>query len=92
MGTASGGGASASINHLHEGLALSLEGSVEKNSDLLGRNAQWAKRQKIKKLPKYLCVQFMRFFWKATPDSRDHSGVKCKIVRAVNFSEVGLLM
>ena len=29
----------------------------------------------------------MRFFWKATPDSRDHAGVKCKIVRAVNFTQ-----
>jgi hypothetical protein len=52
---------------------------VEKYSDVLGRNAVWTKTQRIKKLPRYLCVQFMRFFWKATPDSRDHVGVKCKV-------------
>ena len=75
------------VNHLHEGLQLALSGTVEKNSDVLGRNAIWSKKQKISKLPRYLCVQFMRFFWKATPDSRDHAGVKCKIVRAVNFTQ-----
>ena len=30
----------------------------------------------------------MRFFWKATPDSRDHRGLKCKILRAVSFPDV----
>ena len=87
LGTVGSSGGSG-INHLHEGLKLSFEGSVEKNSGVLGRNAQWSKKQKIAKLPKYLCVQFMRFFWKATPDSRDHVGVKCKIVRAVNYTQV----
>ena len=27
----------------------------------------------------------MRFFWKATPQSRDHSGISCKIMRKVKF-------
>jgi ubiquitin carboxyl-terminal hydrolase 14 len=30
-------------------------------------------------------VQFGRFYWKATPDSQDHSGVKCKVMRPVTF-------
>jgi len=30
----------------------------------------------------------MRFFWKATPDSRDHEGVKCKITRPVAFDTI----
>ena len=29
----------------------------------------------------------MRFFWKATPESRDHRGLKCKILRAVSFPD-----
>ena len=29
----------------------------------------------------------MRFFWKATPDSADHTGVKCKIMRPVSFTD-----
>jgi ubiquitin carboxyl-terminal hydrolase 14 len=48
---------------------------------LLGRNAVWKKTLRINRLPKYLCVQFMRFYWKATPESRDHTGVKCKMLR-----------
>lgn len=48
---------------------------------MLGRNATWKKTLRINRLPKYLCVQFMRFYWKATPESRDHAGVKCKMLR-----------
>lgn len=29
-----------------------------------------------------------RFFWKATPDNADRTGVKCKIMKAVTFPEV----
>ena len=29
----------------------------------------------------YICVHFMRFFWKLTPESKDHTGVNCKIMR-----------
>lgn len=83
-----GVGSSIVINHLHEGLKLSLEGVVDKTSPILGRNAEWSKRSKIAKLPQYICIQFMRFFWKATPESRDHQGVKCKILRPVSFLEV----
>jgi ubiquitin carboxyl-terminal hydrolase 14 len=83
-----GPGSSTAINHLHDGLKLGLEGTVEKNSEVLGRNALWNKHQRISKLPRFLCVQFMRFFWKETPESRDHTGVKCKILRPVTFTEV----
>lgn len=83
-----GMGSQVTVDHLHEGLSLALEGSVEKHSEVLGRNAVWNKRQKINTLPRYLCVQFMRFFWKATPESMDHAGVKCKIMRPVSYPEV----
>lgn len=61
-----------------------LEGTIEKHSDVLDRNAVWKKTLRINRLPKYLCVQFMRFYWKATPESRDHAGVKCKMLRVRN--------
>ena len=32
-------------------------------------------------------AQFMRFFWKATPESADHQGVKCKMMKPVTFNE-----
>ena len=72
-------------NHVSEGLKIGLEGTLEKNSQVLGRNAIWKKELRINKLPKYLCVQFMRFYWKLTPDSRDHTGVKCKMLRPISF-------
>ena len=65
-----------------------MEGTFIKHSSVLGRDAVWHKQQRIASLPKYLCFQFMRFFWKATPDNRDHVGVKCKIMRAVTYPEV----
>lgn len=83
-----GSGSTESVNHLYEGLKLGLEGTLEKFSTVLGRNAVWNRKQRVTSLPRYLCFQFMRFFWKPTPESRDHRGVKCKILRAVSFPEV----
>lgn len=77
-----------SIDHMQDGIKLGLEDKIEKYSAVLGRDAVWRKQQRLSSLSRYLCVQFMRFFWKATPDSRDHRGVKCKIMRAVSFPEV----
>jgi len=80
-----GSGAVLTVDHMIEGLRLGLEDNVEKHSLLLQRNAIWMKKQRLASLPKYLCIQFMRFFWKPTPESTDHTGVKCKIMRAVSF-------
>lgn len=83
------GGSDASsqvnITHIGEGIQLSLAGKLEKHSDVLGRNAQWTRSQKIARLPPYLVVQFGRFYWKETPDSQDHAGVKCKVMKPVAF-------
>lgn len=76
------------ITHIAEGIQLSLTGKLEKYSDVLGRNAQWTRSQKIVRLPPYLVVQFGRFYWKATPDSQDHAGVKCKVMKPVAFHSV----
>ncbi len=79
---------SAPVDYLHEGLKLFLHGTIEKNSPILGRNALWQISTSISKLPKYICVQFMRFFWKETPESTEHQGIKCKILRMVTFPDV----
>lgn len=83
-----GAGAAVNIDHMHEGVKLGFEGTLEKHSSVLGRNALWKKTSRIASLPRYICVQFMRFFWKATPESRDHRGVKCKVLRSVSYPEV----
>lgn len=82
-----GSGPSSQVNvtHIAEGIQLSLTGKLEKYSDVLGRNAQWTRSQRFARLPPYLVVQFGRFYWKATPDSQDHAGVKCKVMKPVGF-------
>lgn len=69
----------AQVNFLQDGLRNGLKENIEKNSEILGRNANFEINRKISKLPKYLTVHFVRFFWK-----RD-SGKKAKIMRKVQF-------
>ena len=73
------------VDHLFQGVLAGFEGSIELHSPVAGRNALWKKTTRIDRLPRYICVQFMRFFWKATPGSRDHAGISCKIMRKVKF-------
>jgi len=77
--------AQVNVSHIAEGINLSLSGKIEKHSDILGRNAIWTRTQRIARLPPVLVVQFGRFYWKATPDSQDHQGVKCKVMKPVTF-------
>lgn len=83
-----GAGSTQQIAHIGEGIKLGLTGTVDKFSEVLNKDAIWTKTTKIKRLPPYICVQFMRFYWKATPDSRDHVGVKCKIMKPVTFPNI----
>ena len=78
------------VNHVAEGIALSLEeGNIEKHSAALQRNALWRRTARLARLPPILVVQFGRFYWKATPDSQDHpNGVKCKVMKPVAFSTI----
>lgn len=78
--------AATNVSHLAEGIELSLSGKIEKHSDVLGRNAVWTRKQRIARLPPVICVQFGRFYWKQTPDSQDHAGVKCKVMKPVTFN------
>ena len=43
---------------------LGLKGTLEKRSPVLGRDALWTRTTRISRLPRYLCVQFMRFYVK----------------------------
>ena len=52
------------INSLQEGLDISLTGELEKFSEALQRNAVFKKTSKVSKLPSYLTIQFVRFYWK----------------------------
>lgn len=70
---------SGATNHLRDGIASSLTEKIEKNSDALGRETTFTKTSQISRLPKYLTVHFMRFFW------RRDTQKKAKIMRKVSF-------
>ncbi|KAK2760258.1 deubiquitinating enzyme [Arachnomyces sp. PD_36] len=67
------------INHLRDGLSAGLEEKIEKTSPTLDRNAIYTKRSRVARLPKYLAVHFVRFFWKRETQK------KAKIMRKVSF-------
>jgi ubiquitin carboxyl-terminal hydrolase 14 len=66
-------------NFMRDGILAALTTKLEKQSEVLGRNANWTKTSKINRLPKYLVVHFVRFYWK-----RD-TNKKAKILRKVKF-------
>ncbi|KAG7836532.1 hypothetical protein KL942_004786 [Ogataea angusta] len=66
-------------NFLKDGLMSNLKETIEKNNESLGRNSTYEITRKITRLPKYLNIHFVRFFWK-----RD-TGKKSKILRKVQF-------
>lgn len=66
-------------NHLQDGIMAGLEEQIEKQSPTLNRNAVYTKRSRIARLPKYLTVHFVRFFWKRETQK------KAKIMRKVTF-------
>ena len=70
---------SGTINHLRDGILAGLEEKLEKRSTFLDRNAIYTKRSRISRLPKYLTVHFVRFFWKREAQK------KAKIMRKVTF-------
>ncbi|CAI5942998.1 unnamed protein product, partial [Closterium sp. NIES-65] len=70
---------SSDVNLLHEGIKRGLRTELEKVSASLGRSAVFAKESLIARLPHYLTVQFVRFFWKR------ESQQKAKILRRVTY-------
>ena len=70
---------SGTTNHLRDGIGSGLEENITKHSPSLDRDALYTKSSHISRLPKYLTVHLIRFFWK--PEIRK----KAKIMRKVTF-------
>ncbi|CAA0821119.1 Ubiquitin carboxyl-terminal hydrolase 6 [Striga hermonthica] len=70
---------SQEVNHLHEGLKSGLKSELEKPSPALGCSAIYSKDSRINGLPRYLTIQFVRFFWKRETNQ------KAKILRKVDY-------
>ena len=68
--------------HLYTALEVNLDEVIEKNSALLGREAQYSKKSKMARLPPCLAVQFVRFAW------RKDTAKRAKILRQVSFPAV----
>jgi len=66
-------------NHLPEGIKIALNEELEKTSETLGRTATYTRNSRIARLPKYLPVHLVRFFW------RRDSKMKAKIMKKVTF-------
>ena len=73
---------------LVEGLKKSLKENIEMFSDSLQRNSFFEKTQYINRLPNYLNVQFMRFFWKSANTATGAKAGKAKILKSVLFSKI----
>ena len=71
--------ASQEVRHLGEGINAALTDSYTKTSPTLNREAEYQAKSKISRLPRYLPVHFVRFYWKN--DVRK----KAKILRKVTF-------
>lgn len=66
-------------SHLRDGIIKGLEEKIDKHSPTLDRDALYTKTSRISRLPKYLTVHFVRFFWRR--DIRK----KTKIMKKVTF-------
>lgn len=76
------------IDTLEEGLDIGLKGELEKYSEIADRNCIYEKTQKISQLPSYLCVNFVRFYWKAASQVGGTKAGKAKILKKVVYPKV----
>jgi len=64
---------------LPQGIMHGLEGTLEKNSPTLNRQAVYTTKSRVARLPKYVMTQLVRFYYKADTQK------KCKIMRPIKF-------
>ncbi|KAK3580958.1 hypothetical protein CHS0354_006985 [Potamilus streckersoni] len=67
------------VKYMETGLRLRLEEEVTKQSPTLGRDAIYKKVSKISRLPGYLAIQFVRFYFK------EKEAINAKILKDVKF-------
>ncbi|CAH2242264.1 jg25195 [Pararge aegeria aegeria] len=70
---------SQDVKYLQSGLRSKMSEQITKMSDTLGRDAVYTKTSKISRLPAYLTVQFVRFFFK------EKESINAKILKDVKF-------
>jgi len=73
---------SQDVKYLHTGLKARLEEQITKKSTTLDRDAVYTKKSLISRLPAYLPVEMVRFFYK------EKEAVNAKILKDVKFPMV----
>ncbi|XP_042237979.1 ubiquitin carboxyl-terminal hydrolase 14-like isoform X2 [Homarus americanus] len=67
------------VKYLHTGLVARMQEQITKRSAILDRDAVYTKKSKISRLPAYLVVEMVRFFYK------EKGAVNAKILKDVKF-------
>ncbi|KAJ2948597.1 hypothetical protein O0L34_g7852 [Tuta absoluta] len=70
---------SQDVKYLQSGLRSKMSEQITKLSQTLGRDATYTKTSKISRLPAYLTVQFVRFYYK------EKESINAKILKDVKF-------
>ncbi|CAH1116525.1 unnamed protein product [Phaedon cochleariae] len=70
---------SQDVRYMHSGLKNKLQEQLTKKSPTLDRDAIYTKMSKISRLPAYLTVQFVRFYYK------EKESINAKILKDVKF-------
>ncbi|KAI8486436.1 Ubiquitin carboxyl-terminal hydrolase 14 [Branchiostoma belcheri] len=70
---------SQDVKYMQLGLQSRLEEIITKHSPSLSRDAQYKKTSKVRRLPAYLTIQMVRFFYK------EKENVNAKILKDVKF-------
>lgn len=73
---------SQDVKYLNTGLKLRLEERLTKMSSNLGRDASYLKTSRISRLPGYLCISLVRFYYK------EKERVSAKVLKDVKFPMV----
>uniref|UniRef100_A0A914MQP3 Ubiquitin carboxyl-terminal hydrolase n=2 Tax=Meloidogyne TaxID=189290 RepID=A0A914MQP3_MELIC len=73
---------SQSVRYIQSGIKCKMTEEIEKQSEELGRDAKYEKSSLIDRLPAYLSVQIVRFFFK------EKENINAKILKDVKFPMV----
>ncbi|XP_076622144.1 ubiquitin specific protease 14 [Colletes latitarsis] len=70
---------STEVKYMHSGLRNKMQEQITKMSSTLNRDAVYTKTSKISRLPAYLTIQFVRFYYK------EKEAINAKILKDVKF-------
>lgn len=76
------------INNINAGIKAYLNDTVMKKSDTDGNEHLYTRSSRISKLPRYLIIHEVRFFWKEANELGGTKATGTKITRAIEFPQL----